>query len=148
MFGVRGAPGNAINHATSYWVGNHSSRVFCETVDVDPAGTHWTPTTLRSGSADTYRVITNLGVFDFSGPDRTMQALSLHPGVAADEVGVTPGSRCTASTRPASPVLPTDDELRLIREVIDPKGLARPGDTFMIIPPPPHRFALHRRRWE
>src|ERR1700722_4259449 len=28
MFGVRGAPGNAINHATSYWVGNHSKRVF------------------------------------------------------------------------------------------------------------------------
>ena len=34
MFGVRGAPGNAINHATSYWVGNHSKRVFSETVDV------------------------------------------------------------------------------------------------------------------
>ena len=28
MFGVRGAPGNTINHATSYWVGNHSKRVF------------------------------------------------------------------------------------------------------------------------
>ena len=34
MFGVRGAPGNTINHATSYWVGNHSSRVFCDSVDV------------------------------------------------------------------------------------------------------------------
>ena len=28
MFGVRGAPGNTINHATSYWVGSHSKRVF------------------------------------------------------------------------------------------------------------------------
>ena len=34
MFGVRGAPGNTINHATSYWVGNHSKRVFGDTVDV------------------------------------------------------------------------------------------------------------------
>ena len=34
MFGVRGAPGNAINHATSYWVGSHSKRGCCETVDV------------------------------------------------------------------------------------------------------------------
>ena len=34
MFGVRGAPGNTINHATSYWVGNHSKRVFCDSVDV------------------------------------------------------------------------------------------------------------------
>ena len=34
MFGVRGAPGNTINHATSYWVGNHSKRVFGDTVDI------------------------------------------------------------------------------------------------------------------
>ncbi len=34
MFGVRGSPGNTINHATSYFVGNHSTRVFCESVDV------------------------------------------------------------------------------------------------------------------
>ena len=34
MFGVRGAPGNTINHATSYFVGNHAKRVFCEPVDI------------------------------------------------------------------------------------------------------------------
>ena len=34
MFGVRGAPGNTINHATSYWVARHSPRVFCEKVGV------------------------------------------------------------------------------------------------------------------
>ncbi len=34
MFGVRGAPGNTINHATSYWVGNHSTRVFGDSVDM------------------------------------------------------------------------------------------------------------------
>lgn len=34
MFGVRGAPGNTINHATSYWVGNHTARVFGNSVDV------------------------------------------------------------------------------------------------------------------
>ncbi|MBP0657256.1 CoA-transferase, partial [Mycobacterium tuberculosis] len=28
MFGVRGAPGNTINHPTSYWVPRHSARVF------------------------------------------------------------------------------------------------------------------------
>ena len=30
MFGLRGSPGNTINHATSYWVGNHSKRVFTD----------------------------------------------------------------------------------------------------------------------
>src|SRR6476469_3871933 len=34
MFGVRGAPGNTVNHATSYWVGNHSKRVFGDSVDI------------------------------------------------------------------------------------------------------------------
>ncbi len=34
MFGVRGAPGNTINHATSYWVGSHSKRVFGVSVDI------------------------------------------------------------------------------------------------------------------
>ena len=34
MFGVRGAPGNTINHATSYFVPKHSKRVFVDKVDV------------------------------------------------------------------------------------------------------------------
>ena len=31
-------------------------------------------------------MVTNLGVFDFDGPDHTMRAVSLHPGVEPDEV--------------------------------------------------------------
>src|SRR5579864_4738655 len=34
LLGVRGAPGNTANHATSYWVPNHNARVFVETVDM------------------------------------------------------------------------------------------------------------------
>ena len=70
MFGVRGAPGNAINHATSYWVGNHSKRVFCETVDV-VCGVGWDNVDTDNPAfrfANTYRVVSNLGVFDFGGP--------------------------------------------------------------------------------
>lgn len=53
MFGVRGAPGNTINHATSYWVGNHSKRVFGESSTSSPesAGTRSIPTTRRTGSS-------------------------------------------------------------------------------------------------
>jgi acyl CoA:acetate/3-ketoacid CoA transferase beta subunit len=53
MFGVRGAPGNTINHATSYWVGNHSKRVFGESVDI-VSGIGWDkvdPTTRHIGSS-------------------------------------------------------------------------------------------------
>ena len=88
MFGVRGAPGNTINHATSYWVGNHSTRVFCDAVDI-VSGIGWDkidPDNPAYRFVDVHRVITNLGVFDFGGPDHTMRALSLHPGVEPDEV--------------------------------------------------------------
>ena len=33
LLGVRGAPGNTTNHATSYWIPQHSTRVFVEHVD-------------------------------------------------------------------------------------------------------------------
>ena len=88
MFGVRGAPGNTINHATSYWVGNHSKRVFCDTVDV-VSGIGWDkvdPDNPAYRFVDVYRVVSNLGVFDFNGPDHTMRALSLHPGIEPEQV--------------------------------------------------------------
>ena len=34
LLGVRGAPGNTINHPVSYWVPRHSRRVFVEQVDM------------------------------------------------------------------------------------------------------------------
>jgi len=96
MFGVRGAPGNAINHATSYWVGNHSKRVFCETVDVSAvsAGNNVDTDNPPSGSPTHYRVVSNLGVFDFGGPERTMRALSLHPASQPTRSAKTPRSTC------------------------------------------------------
>jgi acyl CoA:acetate/3-ketoacid CoA transferase beta subunit len=125
MFGVRGAPGNTINHATSYWVGNHSPRVFCDRVDVvsgigydkvDPGNPAFRFT-------DVSRVVSNLGVFDFAGPDHAMRAVSLHPGVSADDVreATTFEVHGLAGVEPTR--LPTGDELTLIQKVIDPKGL-------------------------
>ena len=63
MFGVRGAPGNTINHATSYWVGNHSKRVFGDSVDV-VSGIGWDkvdPDNPAYRFVNVYRVVTNLG---------------------------------------------------------------------------------------
>lgn len=125
MFGVRGAPGNTINHATSYWVGNHSKRVFCESVDV-VSGIGYDkvdPENPAFRFVNVHRVVSNLGVFDFSGPDHTMRAVSLHTGVSPDDVREATsfevhGLDNADETRP-----PTEDELRLIREVIDPKSL-------------------------
>ena len=67
--------------------------------------------------------MTNLGVFDFSGPDHTFHAISLHPGVEADEVAENTGFEVAGLDTAGVTRDPSDEELRLIREVIDPKGL-------------------------
>jgi len=125
MFGLRGAPGNAINHATSYWVGNHSKRVFCEAVDV-VCGIGWDKLHADNPAfrfANPYRVVSNLGVFDFGGPDQAMRAVSLHPGVSPDDVREATSFEVHGLDGAEETRLPTDDELHLIREVIDPKSL-------------------------
>jgi len=125
MFGVRGGPGNAINHATSYWVGKHSTRVFAEQVDVvcgvgyDKAD----PDNPAYRFLNNYRVVSNLGVFDYSGPGRTMHALSLHPGVTAEQVRENTSFEIDGLDAAGVTRDPSDEELRLIREVIDPKSL-------------------------
>lgn len=125
MFGVRGAPGNTINHATSYWVGNHSSRVFCDHVDV-VSGIGWNkvdPANPAYRFVNVFRVVSNLGVFDFGGPDHTMRALSLHPGVEPDEVRDNTGFEVAGLGDAQRTRLPSGEELTLIRERIDPKAL-------------------------
>ncbi|QLL07038.1 cholesterol ring-cleaving hydrolase subunit IpdB [Mycobacterium vicinigordonae] len=125
MFGLRGSPGNTINHATSYWVGNHSKRVFTDEVDI-VCGIGYDKVDHDNPAfrfVNVYRVISNLGVFDFGGPDGTMRALSLHPGVAADEVREATSFEIHGLDEAAETRLPTDAELQLIRDVIDPKAL-------------------------
>ncbi|MCW2673362.1 MAG: putative CoA transferase beta subunit [Frankiales bacterium] len=117
LLGVRGAPGNTVSHPTSYWVPNHSTRVFVESVDmVSGVGTD------RGIDVPLRRVITNLGVFDLGGPDGTMRLLSVHPGVSVEEVQAATGFDLHVEDVVESR-LPTDEELRLIREVLDPKNL-------------------------
>ncbi|HET9876858.1 MAG TPA: CoA-transferase [Mycobacterium sp.] len=125
MFGVRGAPGNSINHATSYWVGNHSPRVFCDAVDV-VSGIGYDKVDSDNPAfrfVDVHRVVSNLGVFDFNGPNRQMRAVSLHPGVSADEVRDTTSFEVHGLADAGQSRLPSVQELQLIREVIDPKSL-------------------------
>ena len=124
MFGVRGAPGNTINHATSYWVGNHSSRVFCDAVDV-VSGIGWDkvdPDNPAYRFVNVHRVISNLGVFDFGGPGHTMRALSLHPGIEHNEVRANTAFDIHGLADAGQTRLPSGEELELIRR-IDPKGL-------------------------
>ncbi len=124
LIGVRGSPGNTVNHPTSYWVPNHSPRVFVENVDMvsgvgyDRAAA--SPAAARFGEVRV--VVTNLAVLDFATPDHRMRLASVHPGVTVDEVRAATGfdlvEQGVAETR-----VPSAEELELIRNVLDPYGL-------------------------
>jgi acyl CoA:acetate/3-ketoacid CoA transferase beta subunit len=125
MFGVRGAPGNTVNHSTSYWVGNHSTRVFCDAVDV-VSGIGWDKVDASNPAfrfVNVHRVVSNLGVFDFDGPDHQMRAVSLHPGITPEQVRENTSFEVHGLDAADTTRLPTKDEQKLIREVIDPKSL-------------------------
>ncbi|BAH52995.1 cholesterol ring-cleaving hydrolase subunit IpdB [Rhodococcus opacus] len=125
MFGVRGAPGNTINHATSYWVGKHTSRVFCDQVDI-VSGVGYDridPENPAYRFHHLHRVVSNLGVFDFGGPGHTFRALSLHPGVAAEQVAENTSFEVAGLADAPVTREPSEEELRLIREVLDPRSL-------------------------
>ena len=67
--------------------------------------------------------MTNLAVLDFATPTTACGCVSVHPGVTVDDVVAATGFELAIDGDVPQTRLPTDDELRLIREVIDPRGL-------------------------
>ncbi|MDG6901476.1 MAG: hypothetical protein JRM80_05890 [Nitrososphaerota archaeon] len=65
-------------------------------------------------------VITDLCVFRFDEESERMNLASLHPGVKADDVRANTGFEVDIPRAPKSTPIPTAEELRLLREVIDP----------------------------
>lgn len=128
LLGVRGGPGNTVNHATSYWIPRHTTRVFVPSVDVvsgvgyDRAADagDW----IR-GHHEIRRVITNMAVLDFETPDHRMRLRSVHPGVTVDDVVAATGFELVIPPDVAESRAPTAEELRMIRDVIDPKGVRK-----------------------
>ncbi|MGA8257404.1 MAG: CoA-transferase [Nocardioides sp.] len=125
LLGSRGAPGNTANNRTSYWVPKHSPRVFVDQVDiVSGVGPKRAAASGPGGSRfnDIHRIVSNLGVFDVNGPDRTVRLLSVHPGVTTDQVQEQTGFDLGDLSGVIETRLPTTAELTIIREVLDPKG--------------------------
>jgi acyl CoA:acetate/3-ketoacid CoA transferase beta subunit len=126
LIGVRGAPGNTVNHPTSYWVPNHSTRSFVEHVDV-VSGVGYARAAAAGAPATRFHeirhVISNLGVFDFETPDRVMRLRSIHPGVTVEEIVEATGFNLVIPAEVPDTRLPTPQELTLLREVLDPKSL-------------------------
>lgn len=129
LLGFRGAPGNTINHTTSYWVPNHSPRVFVDAVDV-VCGIGYDRAAelgpVASRFHEVRRVVSNLGVFDFAvAPGETvprMRVASVHPGVAVEEVAEATGFELIVPDDVPTTAVPTPDVVERIA-ALDPTGL-------------------------
>ena len=124
LLGSRGAPGNTVNHPTSYWVPNHSPRVFVERVDF-ASGVGYDRAAAAGPEASRFHeirvVVTNLAVLDFGGSDHAMRVRSVHPGVTVDEVTAATGFSLVVADDVSVTRVPDANELQLIREVLDPR---------------------------
>jgi acyl CoA:acetate/3-ketoacid CoA transferase beta subunit len=126
LLGVRGAPGNTINHATSYWVPRHSPKSLVERVDM-VSGIGYDRAAALGAPANRFHeirvVVTNLAVLDFATADRSMRLRSVHPGVEPAEVVAATGFPLAVPSSVPETRSPTPAELRLLRDRLDPSGL-------------------------
>ena len=125
LVGVRGAPGNSVNHATSYWVPSHNAKAFVSAVDVVCGVGNDRAAAAGPGATrfhDLRRVVSNLGVFDFGGPGGAMRLVSAHPGVSIDAIVEATGFELDGVEGDvATTAVPTAEQLALIDE-LDPRG--------------------------
>jgi acyl CoA:acetate/3-ketoacid CoA transferase beta subunit len=120
LLGVRGAPGNTVNHTTSYWLPRHTPRCLVPRVDM-VSGVGY-DRAAGCGFHEIRVVVTNLAVLDFDTPDHTMRLRSVHPGVTVPEVLAATGFPLHVPALVPSTRSPEAAELRLL-DRLDPDGL-------------------------
>jgi glutaconate CoA-transferase subunit B len=126
MLGVRGFPGNSISHANSFFVPNHSKRVFVDGEVDMVASIGYNPDRLPKGHSlddiDIRLIVTNLCVMDFGGPDHQIRLVSLHPDVTKEQVIKNTAFAINVPDDVPVTAVPTDEEIALI-ERFDPSKL-------------------------
>lgn len=124
---ARGVPDNTTNgKAVFYVVNNHSARVFVEKVDFVCGygqGAEREQGVMKYGRPE--KVFSNLGVLDFEEKTGRMRLKSVHTGVTPQQVVDATGFELVIPDPVPETPPPTEEELQLIREVIDPRGVRR-----------------------
>ena len=104
---------------------NHDRRRFVEKLDFLTTPGYLTGPGRREAAGlppgtGPYRVITDLAVMGYHETTRRMQVLSLHPGVSLAQVQAATGFELEAVESPTITALPTAEELRILRDEVDP----------------------------
>jgi acyl CoA:acetate/3-ketoacid CoA transferase beta subunit len=124
LLGVRGGPGNTINHAVSYWIPRHTERVFTDSVDM-VSGIGYDRAAALGESAAGHRiprVVTNMAVLDFETPGNTMRLVSVHPGVTVEDVVAATGFELVVGDDVPTSRAAAAAELAIL-ELLDPDGI-------------------------
>ncbi|MFD2642855.1 CoA-transferase subunit beta [Pseudomonas japonica] len=126
ILGVRGLPGNSINHINSFFVPSHNTRVFVsgEVDMVSGVGfkaERW-PQGARRDLMEIRWVVSDLCVMDYAGPEHAARVRSLHPGVSFEQVQDNTGFPLLKAPELGETVHPTAAQLDIIRR-LDPHGL-------------------------
>ncbi|CDZ96041.1 CoA-transferase subunit beta [Pseudomonas saudiphocaensis] len=125
MLGVRGLPGNSINHKNSFLVPNHSTRSLVAEVDM-VSGVGFNPERWEEGMNASFMsvgiLLTDLCVIDYNGPNHAPQVRSLHPGVSFEQVQENTGFELLAAPDMGVTPAPTEAQLEIIRR-LDPHDL-------------------------
>jgi glutaconate CoA-transferase, subunit B len=128
LIGARGVPDDLWGcKRLNYHIRRHTRHAFVERVDfICGAGFDSKASSNSFKRAIPGLVISDLGVFDFDPATGLMRIHSLHPGVALEHVRKMTGFAWPdpVGDVPTTPP-PTDEELHVIRNVIDPLGLRR-----------------------
>lgn len=106
----------------------HSRERFVEAVDFSTASRGLLTDEERRAAGlppGKVRLISDLGIFELNHADRLFRLVSLHPGVPLDEVREKTGGELLVAQNLAVTPTPTPEQLRQVREEIDPFGIRR-----------------------
>jgi len=121
--GSGGAADIAAMASRVFIIGRQSPRSFVAKVDfVTSPGYAAGACQLEGAGRGPELVMTDLGVYGFDRALGTMAVRSLHPGVTFEEVQANTGWSLPSPEVLETTAPPTDEELRLLREELDPKG--------------------------
>ena len=102
------------------YVPRHGRHTFVEQIDFRSGLGH---SAARTRGAGPCQLISDLGVFDFDGENGRLRLLTYHPGTTPEHIQAKTGFPIVISSHLTQTERPTEYELQLLREKIDPLGI-------------------------
>lgn len=127
--GSGGACEIATNAQRTFMIMRLKRRAFVEKLDFVTSPGHLTggDSRVRLGlpGGGPELMITDKAILNFANPEHEMQLSALYPGVKANDVQAEVGWRLRVAPEIQEVTAPSAEDLRLIREELDPKGMYR-----------------------